>query len=543
MALVKIGKAAKMLGVASQTLLAWERSGELVPARRSQGGVRYYDLARIMGAGLGNEDLPTIGYARGSGPGREADLAWQEESLESFCIAKGWRHEIISDPTASLEGLKQLLELILHKRTCRLVITHKDRLLQFGSEIILTLCEIQNIEVIITHQGDDPPPFGKEELVQDTEFRRLCERRAPVISSDGKIKPNSASPGTSDVIGEPLPSSQPDVHSQDFDNPPPPRKPSGAADVQQLNEAALANLAAWVPALDLYRCRRTSQGYEAVATWRPSSGERENRKRNRNLKITPGVIRDLGAEQGVGQDYTPVELVMAARKCDLEAAFAFLDERLGRPTLASPGPAPAAALESKPETPKANGKEVDPAGGDARTDTGPEIGASGSASGIQSFGDRRHPDPPQHEPDCDVLGSVGDIADWIESIARLPDRELALAAALNVIGVLVGRLTEQAAQLAQSQRAPRCPATETIQALRRPMIKQLQTSLHETEKIISYIYRKGPVTVRKIQQHIRGSYCATEIRDMLKQYVEAGLIVETADGYAARNSNQSEKTR
>lgn len=37
MALVKIGKAAQMLGVEVQTLRAWEASGELIPDRRSKG--------------------------------------------------------------------------------------------------------------------------------------------------------------------------------------------------------------------------------------------------------------------------------------------------------------------------------------------------------------------------------------------------------------------------------------------------------------------------------------------------------------------------
>jgi hypothetical protein len=83
MTLVKIGKAAEMLGVKPQTLLAWERSGELVPARRSQGGVRYYDLAKITGLstglstglGSGSEGMLTVGYARVFGPGKEVDLS------------------------------------------------------------------------------------------------------------------------------------------------------------------------------------------------------------------------------------------------------------------------------------------------------------------------------------------------------------------------------------------------------------------------------------------------------------------------------------
>jgi predicted site-specific integrase-resolvase len=62
MPLVKIGKAAELLCVSVQTLRKWEDSGELVPDRRSEGGVRYYDMGKILG--LGSEDMPIIGYAR-----------------------------------------------------------------------------------------------------------------------------------------------------------------------------------------------------------------------------------------------------------------------------------------------------------------------------------------------------------------------------------------------------------------------------------------------------------------------------------------------
>jgi predicted site-specific integrase-resolvase len=62
MPLVKIGKAAGLLGVSVQTLRKLEDSGELVPDRRSEGGVRYYDMGKILG--LGSEDMPIIGYAR-----------------------------------------------------------------------------------------------------------------------------------------------------------------------------------------------------------------------------------------------------------------------------------------------------------------------------------------------------------------------------------------------------------------------------------------------------------------------------------------------
>lgn len=154
-----------MLGVDVQTLHAW--AGELVPDRRSRGGTRYYDVGKVLG--LGNEDMPTVGYARVSSHDQKNDLVRQRELLEAFCSAKGWRHEVIADLGSGLnyrkKGLNHLLELILHKRIRRLVLTHKDRLLRFGWELIFALCEIQNIEIVIINKGE-PPPF-EEELAQD----------------------------------------------------------------------------------------------------------------------------------------------------------------------------------------------------------------------------------------------------------------------------------------------------------------------------------------------------------------------------------------
>jgi putative resolvase len=129
MALVKIGKAAEMLGVEVPTLRRWEESGERVPDRRSAGGTRYYDVAKILR--LGNEDMPTIGYARFSRHDQKNDLVRQQELLAAFCAAKGWRHEVVAELSSGLndrkKGLHQLLEMLLRKRIRRLVLTHKDR--------------------------------------------------------------------------------------------------------------------------------------------------------------------------------------------------------------------------------------------------------------------------------------------------------------------------------------------------------------------------------------------------------------------------------
>ncbi len=64
------------------------------------------------------------------------------------------------------KGLTKLIDLILDNQVQRLVLTHKDRLLRFGAELIFSICEAKNGEVIIINQGDEAPSF-EEELVKD----------------------------------------------------------------------------------------------------------------------------------------------------------------------------------------------------------------------------------------------------------------------------------------------------------------------------------------------------------------------------------------
>ena len=165
--LVKIGEAVKLLGTTPDTLRKWEVTGELLPKRKTQGGTRYYEVAELLN--LGNEDAPTIGYARVSSNDQKEDLQRQQEMLEAYCAAKGWRSEVITDLGSGMnyrkKGLNRLLELILKKRMKRLVITHKDRLLRFGAELVFALCEVQGIEIVIIHKGEQPR--FEEELAKD----------------------------------------------------------------------------------------------------------------------------------------------------------------------------------------------------------------------------------------------------------------------------------------------------------------------------------------------------------------------------------------
>ena len=182
--LVKIGEAARMLGTKPVTLRKWERTGEWLPARTSRAGTRDHAVSDLLG--VANESAPTLCHARVSSQDRKADPGRQQAALEGYCAAKGWRAETIRDLGSGMnyrkQGLQRLLDLILKRRIRRLVITHQDRLLRLGAELVFALCELQGIEIVIIHQGD--PPSFEEELAQDvleiiTVFRaRLYDSRS-----------------------------------------------------------------------------------------------------------------------------------------------------------------------------------------------------------------------------------------------------------------------------------------------------------------------------------------------------------------------------
>lgn len=191
--------------------------------------------------------------------------------------------------------------------------------------------------------------------------------------------------------------------------------------------AALGNLDAWVPALNLYGLRPARGGYEAVATWRASCSGRNIADRKRNLSIQRDGIKDFGTND----TYSAIDLVMSAKDCDQAEATDWLRVQLGL------------------------------------KDDGVVIALGGGASFVQILDNSEDdlPEPlrvkaPDNRPDVAIItppepqvsicgqleadpfacpGLVGQIADWICDTALQPQRAAALLAALQVVGVAAGR--------------------------------------------------------------------------------------------------------
>lgn len=157
--LCTIGEASKTLGVSITTLRRWEAEGKLIP-QRTQKGHRRYDLSKLKpDDSFDINDRYTIAYARVSSHDQKLDLERQKQVLEMYCAKQGWTFEIIADLGSGMnyykKGLKRLLGDIIENRVGRLVITHKDRLLRFGAELVFSLCEAKQVEIVILNQGED----------------------------------------------------------------------------------------------------------------------------------------------------------------------------------------------------------------------------------------------------------------------------------------------------------------------------------------------------------------------------------------------------
>jgi len=168
---LSIKQAAEILGVSTKTLRRWEENGK-IKAYRTKGGHRRYDLAQfhpLPNKTVAKDARTTLCYARVSTSEQKEDLQRQVNMLQSYCCNHGWSFVVIQDTGSGLNyhkrGLKKLLKQICSGQLERLVLTHKDRLLRFGSEIVFSLCEHFAVEVVIINASENCS--FEEELVTD----------------------------------------------------------------------------------------------------------------------------------------------------------------------------------------------------------------------------------------------------------------------------------------------------------------------------------------------------------------------------------------
>ena len=142
---ISIGEAAKIIGVSVVTMRRWEKTGKVKSNFRTFGNHRRYKTIDVLKIS-NKEERVNIGYARVSSHDQKKDLERQVDFLDNHLKNNKIKNiKIISDLGSGLnfkkKGLNQLINLLLSSKVETLYLTHKDRLLRFGSELIFNIAK------------------------------------------------------------------------------------------------------------------------------------------------------------------------------------------------------------------------------------------------------------------------------------------------------------------------------------------------------------------------------------------------------------------
>ena len=161
---------ADLIGVSVNTLQRWDRQGRLTP-QRTPGNRRLYTdehLSSVRRASRLSRRITTV-YARVSSQAQKPDLDNQIRVLKEFSAANGWAvDEWVKEVGGGLNFKRKhflrILDAVIHGRTERLIVAHRDRLCRFGFEMIEHLCRTHDCDLVVMNQESLSP---EQEMVQD----------------------------------------------------------------------------------------------------------------------------------------------------------------------------------------------------------------------------------------------------------------------------------------------------------------------------------------------------------------------------------------
>ncbi|NBS35062.1 MAG: DUF3987 domain-containing protein [Methylocystaceae bacterium] len=187
----------------------------------------------------------------------------------------------------------------------------------------------------------------------------------------------------------------------------------------KINKLAFSNLDAWVPALDLYNCKREPSGkYCAVATWRNSSTGRPLEQRARHLSIHPDGAVDFGSNE----TFSAIDLVIKSGVAsDHDKAYCWLSDRLE--------PKSAVVIKLRPVQDNIE---------DSYATVEPVVASTLDFFKVEY--DEEDLEPWARNVEFENCpGLIGQISDYIQSSAISPQPYLAIGAALTLVAAISGR--------------------------------------------------------------------------------------------------------
>lgn len=168
--LIHITEAARMIGVSTQTLRRWEKTGRITSVRSAGGHRRFreIDVLREMGVDPTSKGA-NVAYCRVSSRAQRPDLVNQRGAVEAFAGARGLPDLQVIEEIGGGMNLKRpkflrLMDRVEDGEINVLIVAHQDRLCRFGFEWFERFCERHGCELLVMNQRRLSP---EAEMVED----------------------------------------------------------------------------------------------------------------------------------------------------------------------------------------------------------------------------------------------------------------------------------------------------------------------------------------------------------------------------------------
>ena len=182
-----IAQFAELSGISKSTLRRYDKENKLKPAYTSSGGHRRYtesQLFELIGK-KNNTNKINVGYVRVSSKKQIDDLERQYTLMENYLISKGKPFEIIKNIGSGInynnQSLNDLVDMVISGRVNKVFIIYKDRLVQFGFELLQSVFKHYGVEIEIINQQNNTV---EDELI--TNLIQLVTDLSPKLNSEQK---------------------------------------------------------------------------------------------------------------------------------------------------------------------------------------------------------------------------------------------------------------------------------------------------------------------------------------------------------------------
>lgn len=191
---IKTKQVLEMLNISKTKLRELERTGELVPVKKTTRS-KYFlkeDVQAYLGDTIKHSDKKVIVYYRVSSNSQKNELKNQLNYIENYTTSQGIKvDEYIKDIGSGINynnpGLNRIIKMVINDEVKKIIVSHKDRLVRFGFELIENICKLKNVEIEIINVKTTSP---QEELIEDlmTMINIFSERLYGLRSYTKRIK-------------------------------------------------------------------------------------------------------------------------------------------------------------------------------------------------------------------------------------------------------------------------------------------------------------------------------------------------------------------